>query len=45
MELPSDDMEMSKHVGLQIVCRDTVVIVIVLLLVVIKTVKDARHLY
>jgi len=37
VKLPDDDTEMSKHVGVYIIQKDTVVILTVQLLVVIKT--------
>jgi hypothetical protein len=36
MELPDDDVEMSKHVAVWIMYRDTLVIIIVHLLVIIQ---------
>ena len=50
MDLPEDDMEMSKHVAVYTISRDTVVIytvviLIVRLLVVVKITKDARYMH
>jgi len=50
VELPGDDKKMSKHVGVWIMYRDTVVIytlviLTVHLLVTIKIIKNARYMY
>ena len=45
MTLPDDDIEMSKNVGVYILCKDILLrYIIVNLLVVIKTIKDARYM-
>ena len=45
MTLPDDDREMSKNVGVYILCKDILLrYIIVNLLVVIKTIKDARYM-